>query len=936
MDTSESNFARVLLKALPAFSVAISSLHSFTLHAEEARRLEEVVVTAERREASVSDTSISITAFTGDMLEDFGIRNQEDLQNFIPAAVIEPYDMSIRGVGRNFRSLGGDPGVATYFNSVYSEDFGIASTEGGLYDVERIEVLRGPQGTLYGRNAVGGAINFISKKPTDQFEAEAKVIVGDHGLVEYFGLVSGQVIPDWLMARFTAVNRERDGYVDDLGGFDDDPDDYGDENYAIYLRSNPTPNLEFNLRANERSYARRMGGATAAGIVNFAEFGGSDSDRFANNIRNTDTLAWGYRAVDSGLPCVSAADRSAGANCLVSGRPTFNFTDPNTGVPVLAQRVTPGVDPAADEEPNYAYQHDITRQKMLGLGDIDGDDLKTDTNGLQDEFFDHQAVSFDATWDITEEFSLKYIFGYTDYFYDRNTDDDLTSSQFSDEHFYVSQETEYISHEIQLFSDFGDNLTVTSGIFYYVATISQRGDFWDTNRRGRYANDFDYSNTGSAFSFIPFVPKQDLFSAKQAGEFFTFGQWSGDTGDSIDHGPSTVGTNLEYQTRSEREAFAAYSQGVYTFNQKFALTVGLRWARDQLDGEENLFSYDEDIFTGLGTTTVLNEDGSVLVPSLLDFNVANGAMLPDGTIIDQDNVRLTGIPISFSLWRELDRNDEKVTGRINLDWTPNEDTLFYISATQGYRAGGFNLVFFSANEQFEPEELLAYELGYKGSLLDSQMQINAALYFYDYKNVHTFGQGPSATGDISTSVFAVPGAEIRGFDADAIWLATDRLTLGATVSFTNSEYTSNFEIVDENDSDRPGSLFSPFDSPINIDGKQMLRVPEKKASFFAQYNIPFLDGDLELLTTYAWIDDVYFSPFESKRDVAPSYSRWDVRASWTSPDRNWTVAAFVNNVTDEIGIRQIDRTNEEENFRRSGATTNPRLAALEVRYVFGG
>ena len=85
-------------------------------------QLEEVIVTAERREASIQDTSISITAFTGEMLEDFGIRNQEDLQNFIPATTIQPYDATVRGVGRNFRALGGDPGVATYMNGVYSED----------------------------------------------------------------------------------------------------------------------------------------------------------------------------------------------------------------------------------------------------------------------------------------------------------------------------------------------------------------------------------------------------------------------------------------------------------------------------------------------------------------------------------------------------------------------------------------------------------------------------------------------------------------------------------------------------------------------------------------------------------------------------------------------------------------------------------------------
>ena len=104
-----------------AVSVAVTATTGLA-ESNSGRQLEEVIVTAERKEASVQDTSISITAFTTEMLDDFGIRNQEDLQNFVPATTIQPYDATVRGVGRNFRALGGDPGVATYMNGVYSED----------------------------------------------------------------------------------------------------------------------------------------------------------------------------------------------------------------------------------------------------------------------------------------------------------------------------------------------------------------------------------------------------------------------------------------------------------------------------------------------------------------------------------------------------------------------------------------------------------------------------------------------------------------------------------------------------------------------------------------------------------------------------------------------------------------------------------------------
>ena len=171
-----------------SMTAIMGSSAAFAAEDEGGRRIEEVVVTAERRESTVSDTSLSITAFGEQMIEDFGIQGADELVNFTPSTTRDAYDIRIRGVGRNFRALGGDPGVATYYNGVYSEDFGIAASEAALYDVARVEVLRGPQGTLYGRNAIGGALNYITNRPSYEMEAEVRFMGGNLGTKEWYGV----------------------------------------------------------------------------------------------------------------------------------------------------------------------------------------------------------------------------------------------------------------------------------------------------------------------------------------------------------------------------------------------------------------------------------------------------------------------------------------------------------------------------------------------------------------------------------------------------------------------------------------------------------------------------------------------------------------------------------------------------------------------------
>ena len=476
------------------------------------RKIEEVVVTAERQESTVQDTSISITAFTDQFLDDFGIRNQEDLQNFVPATTIQPYDATIRGVGRNFRALGGDPGVATYMNNVYSEDL-LTATAATFWDVQRIEVLRGPQGTLYGRNAVGGAINILYKEPTHELDYGFKVIGGNFGTQEYYGMVNGSIIEDVLAARLNFSVRDRDGIIEE-GGSGDDLDGLGTENVAVQFKWTPTENLEFNVRANSMQIDRVFGGANGGGLVVLNENG--------LNQRNTTDIVPGFRAIDRTQTNADASD-FYDVNSRIN-----TYTDPTTGASIEAQPNRLGIDIADfDGFQNAAASMDGFNEtspesaarlnECVFDGDISGSDLCAFTNGLQQEEFDQQGVQFNASWTVTDTLELKYIYGYNKLSYERTTDDDNTNSEFHDRQFYVNHEARYTSHELQAFYEFGDSLSFTSGIFFYDATIDQRGDFYSAataaGADSRYANAY-VDNTGLGRAFFGATQERQWVSTR--------------------------------------------------------------------------------------------------------------------------------------------------------------------------------------------------------------------------------------------------------------------------------------------------------------------------------------------------------------------------------------------------------------------------------------
>jgi len=181
--------------------------------------LEEVIVTAERRQASVQEIPMSVTAITADRMDAMGIRSSQDLQNIVPGLTIRSPQIGqnnfvIRGIGGANDDVSSDSGVGVYVDDIYMARTSAANLT--LYDLERVEVLRGPQGTLYGRNTAGGSINIITSKPGDQFEGKAGLDVGSEGLINAKAFLSGPLIEGKLFAKASIASFNRDGIMKNL------------------------------------------------------------------------------------------------------------------------------------------------------------------------------------------------------------------------------------------------------------------------------------------------------------------------------------------------------------------------------------------------------------------------------------------------------------------------------------------------------------------------------------------------------------------------------------------------------------------------------------------------------------------------------------------------------------------------------------------------
>jgi iron complex outermembrane receptor protein len=221
------------------------------------RSIEEVVVTAEKRESNIQDTPIAISAFDGEMMDEIGISGAGDIANYTPGMTYmgSPNRIFIRGIGRVENSLGSEPGVAIFRDGIYSNE--AASVSDNTFFADRIEVLRGPQGTLYGRNAIGGAANVMSKRPTEEFKGELRGGAYTDG-GQYFGASASGPMGDRVRYRIAAEQSENDGIVENVAGGDQNQLDF--QRWEVQIDVDITENLNVWAYYQDYEWDQNRGG----------------------------------------------------------------------------------------------------------------------------------------------------------------------------------------------------------------------------------------------------------------------------------------------------------------------------------------------------------------------------------------------------------------------------------------------------------------------------------------------------------------------------------------------------------------------------------------------------------------------------------------------------------------------------------------------------
>jgi iron complex outermembrane receptor protein len=432
------------LKATPtllALSCACLPIAEAISQDDGVRGLEEIIVTAQKREQNLQDTPVAVTAFGQTDLENKGIGDIADIADFTPNLMFDktaPLSgassaavLFIRGVGQSSFQVTDDPGVGTYVDGVY-----VGSSVGGVLDVidvQRIEVLRGPQGTLFGRNTIGGAINVTTKRPADEHQGSFEVTAGNYNRINVRASTDIPLTEN-LKTKFTAGYKKADGWVDlvansEAGNGTENhrsqktPGDDNEGAARLAVLYTPTDELTFYVTAD----ASRVREASAASTL----------------------LGVGKNANDPSF------DEVDGFFNRAPGREDSEFSA-NHGILNLVYNTTQA---ATTDIPGYGTG--VFYDDRWIPDNPARESFRTGVNGTD---VDTTGFSTTVEWDLNDSISLKSITSFREVEATLNRDAD--GSPLTIVHCFTDFEHEQYSQELQL-SGNSENLKWLAGLYYF-------------------------------------------------------------------------------------------------------------------------------------------------------------------------------------------------------------------------------------------------------------------------------------------------------------------------------------------------------------------------------------------------------------------------------------------------------------------------------------
>ena len=840
--------------------------------------LEEIIVISKSRGAvNVMDEPIAITAVTGAQIEASGIKDMIDLQQNVPGLIVggsqttTTSNFSIRGIGSTSNNFGVESSVGLYVDGVYRSRQSSLINE--LVDVEAVEVLRGPQGTLFGKNTAAGAINVRTVAPsTDGVDAFFDVTLGDYDLQRVSG-AANIPLTDNLAFRGTFFSSKRDGYVD---------------NYVYDLGAQPRPTLA--IQEDVFNNRDRLGLRAQLGYDN-----GDDL---------TMRIIADYSEIDEN--CCIGTSRVDSVISRAATNPQFGDFGPDfarllLGSIQFTDYPYPDLLPTTTlfQQLNAIYvplgfppfpEADLAFPNLVG--GVGWDDYVTAVNHIPVSKNEDKGLSIEFNKDFGDS-TLTSVTAYRAFDTYDFIDVDFTNTDIATR--VNDAEQNSISQELRLAGTFGDSSNWVVGGYYFAQEIKQNTVTTAGNElAGFYDLDFILQGatppgfvTGAVDQIsqalnglgIPFPP---------AAAAFPPGAFAND------------------DVVQDHDGYAVFGQVDWALTDALTITLGARYTDESKDIDA---VYTQ---TNPGTNP---PDLAAIQQTLLEFNAFLNGQIP----APPDPTPLLAVAAPNEGWAAFaipafsprpnvkeTLEDDQVTGTAKITWYPTESAMVYASYATGFKSGGTNTdrleydpdfpdnPLFS--QLFRPETSESIELGYKGDIGDN-FRISIAAFqtdFEDFQSLTFEGQGFILR---NAGELQVQGAEIE-FD----WRVMDNTRVTGYYAYNQGEYDSFVRGVcwratpfqtgqpDPNENGDGSCDRSGFPLPYSPEDRFMLALNQ---------DIPMGNNNMFIRAEYTYASETNTDGDNDPLTRQDDYGILNLRVGVDIDDWNSTITLWGRNITDE-------------------------------------